>query len=132
MVPTYVVYKIKQSITLAFREQRHFLDILQTFLLFHTDCHSYYALQNMQSNTNLTFNSSFDEQIYLISIKWHKLKLTLQVSRKLKITGGSLVHRSLYIILKHATRDAFPRASDLGLGGGFRRVLRFPPLLTTG
>ena len=23
-------------------------------------------------------------------------------------------------------------ASDLGLGGGFRRVLRFPPLLTTG
>ena len=23
-------------------------------------------------------------------------------------------------------------ANDLGLGGGFRRVLRFPPLLTTG
>ena len=23
-------------------------------------------------------------------------------------------------------------ASDLGLGGGFRRVLQFPPLLTTG
>ena len=38
-----------------------------------------------------------------------------------------------YVTLKRIPAWACEKdASDLGLGGGFRRVLRFPPLLTTG
>ena len=53
------------------------------------------------------------------------------LSSEITLLMMMMIHM-LYISMLHALRACEKVASDLELGGGFRQVLRFPPLLTTG
>ena len=79
--------------------------------------------------------SALVPNIYSASLFISFRTVTLYANMGIEGNKENLVRRQLSLTTAWVRIPAWACekvASDLGLGGGFRRLLRFPPLLTTG